>query len=162
VVLALPSPARWLATATEQAGKPAGPPDADQADTAAMYVADLLRIFAGAGVDGLLLNEGPTPMDDLVDPQAYAPVLKIAEHYEWPVFLRTDAAPAWPRGTTPGVAGWVGAAPPQVPAPYWGQAAGQDAWSSAEGDLVLAVVAPAGDPQTVMRGVRALGRGQVT
>jgi len=157
VVLTLPSPARWLATATEQAGKTAGPPDADQADTAAMYVADLLRLFAGARIAGLLLDEGSTPAADLVDPQAYASVLKVAEHYEWPVFIRTDAAPAWPRGTVSGVTGWVGAAPPAFPAPYWGLVAGEGEWGSAEGDLVLALVAPASDPETVMRDVRALG-----
>jgi hypothetical protein len=156
VVLTLPSPARWLATAADQAGKPGGPPDSDQADTAAMYVADLLRIFATARVDGLLLDEGPTPASDLVDAQAYTPVLKIAEHYEWPVFIRTDAAPAWPRGTIPGVTGWVGSAPPSFAAPSWGLVADEDGWTSAEGDLVLAVVAPAGDPHTVMRDVRSL------
>jgi hypothetical protein len=157
VLLTLPSPARWLATTAEQAGKAAGPPDADQADSAAMYVADLLRIFATARVGGLLLDEGSTRAHDLVDPQAYAPVLNLTDHYGWPLFVRTDAAPAWPQGAVPGVTGWVGSAPPQFPAPYWGLVAEEDGWSSAEGDLVLAVVAAAGDPETVMRGVRALG-----
>jgi len=156
VLLSLPSPARWLATAAEQAGRAAGPPGSDQADTAAMYVADLLRTFATARVAGLLLDEGSTPSGDLVDPQAYGSVLNLADHYGWPVFIRTDAAPAWPFGPVPGVAGWVGSAPPRFPAPYWGLVAGEDGWSSAEGDLVLAVVAPASDPETVMRGVRAL------
>jgi hypothetical protein len=156
VLLTLPSPARWLSTAAELAGRPAGPPDADQADTAAMYVADLLRVFAATGIDGLLLDEGATPAHDLVDPQSYTSVLKVAEHYEWPVFIRTDAAPAWPRGTVPGVAGWVGSAAPPSPAPTWGMVAGEDGWTSAEGDVLLAAVTAKSDPETAMRAVRAL------
>ena len=65
VVLSVPSPARWLAVAAAQAGAgagaEAGPPDPDRAETAAMYTADFLRTFAGLGVDGLLLDEGPPP-----------------------------------------------------------------------------------------------------
>jgi len=156
VLLTLPAPARWLATAAELAGRAAGPPDSDQADTAAMYVADLLRIFAATGIDALLLDEGATPVDDLVDPHSYASVLRVAEHYEWPVFIRADAAPAWPRGTVPGVAGWIGSAAPPSPAPTWGTVAGEDGWTSAEGDLLLAVVTAKSDPETVMRAVRAL------
>src|SRR5208337_5196475 len=59
VVLSIPSPARWLRVTAEQAGQEPVPPDPDRADTAAMYIADFLRIFAGEGVDGLLLDEGP-------------------------------------------------------------------------------------------------------
>jgi hypothetical protein len=46
--------------AAGHAGQETGPADADRAETAAMYVADLLRAFAAAGVDGLLLDEGST------------------------------------------------------------------------------------------------------
>jgi hypothetical protein len=35
-----------------------------------MYVADLLRLFAGGDVDGLLLDEGPAPVGELIDPEA--------------------------------------------------------------------------------------------
>ena len=63
----MPSPSRWLAISVEQAGKPAAPPDPDSADTAAMYLADFLRIFATAPVDGLLLDEGPTSASDLTE-----------------------------------------------------------------------------------------------
>ena len=66
-------------------------PDAGQAETAAMYSADFLRTFSDSGVDGLLLDEGPVPADELTDPEAYRPVVNVAEHYEWPVLIRTDA-----------------------------------------------------------------------
>ncbi len=38
VVLSIPSPARWLAVAAEQAGQDAGPPDPDRAETGAMCI----------------------------------------------------------------------------------------------------------------------------
>src|SRR6266446_44522 len=54
LVLTVPTPGRWLVAAAQQAQRDPAPPDAGQAETAAIYSADLLRIFAGTGVDGLL------------------------------------------------------------------------------------------------------------
>ncbi len=155
-VLALPAPARWLTVAARQAGQDSSPPDGDRAETAAVYVADLLRIFAGASVGGLLLDEGPTEETDLAPPQAYQPVLNLAAHYDWSVFVRTDAAAAWPHGPVAGLAGWIGSGPPRQAGGRWGLVAADDAWGDARGDLVLAVVPAEGDPETVMRAVRAL------
>ena len=98
VVLSIPSPARWLRITAEQAGQEPVPPDPDRADTAAMYIADFLRIFAGEGADGLLLDEGPAPPGDLIHPEAYRSVLNVADHYEWPVLISCGTAPAWPHG----------------------------------------------------------------
>ena len=112
VVLSVPSPARWLAVAAAQAaevGAEAGPPDPDRAETAAMYTADFLRTFAGLGVDGLLLDEGPASAGELIHPEAYRPVLNVADHYGWPVLIRAGSAPAWPFGEVTGVAAWLGA-----------------------------------------------------
>ena len=160
VVLSMPSPARWLTISAEQAGQPADPPDADTADTAAMYVADYLRVFGTAGVDGLLLDEGPTQAADLVPADAYRPVLNVAEHYGWPALIGTPAAPAWPNGAVAGIAGWIGTAPPQHPGATWGLCGGADFWAGAgpdgDPDLVLAVVPEEADPETVMARVRAL------
>jgi hypothetical protein len=60
---------------------------------------------------------------------------------EPPVFVRTDAAPAWPHGAVPGVVGWLGSAPPRQAEGRWGLVAGEDLWADADGDLVLATVA---------------------
>ena len=155
-VLALPAPARWLSVAAGQAGQETAPPDADRAETAAVYVADLLRIFAGARVDGLLLDEGPTAKSDLAPAQAYQPVLNLAAHYGWPVFVRTDAAQAWPHGPVPGLAGWIGSAPPRLTDGRWGLVADEDAWADTDGDFLLARVPADGDPETIMRKVREL------
>ncbi len=160
LVLTAPTPGRWLAAADRQAGSDPGPPDAGQAETAAMYTADFLRTFAGAGVDGLLLDEGRVPADDLIPPEAYRPVLNIADHYEWPVLIRADAATAWPHGNVAGVAAWLGSAAPAEPSGRWGIVAGADFWDGvsppAGADLVLAAVPADADPEAVMKRVRAL------
>jgi hypothetical protein len=166
LILTAPAPGRWLAAAARQAGSDPGPPDASQAETAAMYCADLLRTFAGTGVGGLLLDEGAVPAGELIPAEAYRSVLNIAEHYEWPVLIRTEAAAAWPRGSVPGVAAWVGcAAPagppmPAGPSARWGIVAGPDFWDGtsppAGASFVLAAVPARADPEAVMKRVRTL------
>ena len=166
LVLTMPAPGRWLVAAAQQAqrdGSDPGPPDAGQAETAAMYSADFLRIFASTGVDGLLLDEGRVPVGELIHPEAYRPVLNVAGHYEWPVLVRTDAAAAWPHGPVPGVAVWLGSDPPtgpDEPSGRWGMVAGPDFWDGAtppaEAGLVLAPVPAEAEPEAVMKQVRAL------
>ena len=159
VVLTMPSPSRWLSTSAEQAGQPAAPPDPDSADTAAMYIADFLRIFATAPVDGLVLDEGPTSATDLTRADAYRPVLNVSEHYKWPVLICSETA-AWPHGPIPGVAGWVGSSSPDRAGGTWGLLATDEFWSGTDPvgapDLVLAVVPAEADPEPVMARVRAL------
>ena len=174
LVLTVPAPGRWLAAAAAAANPGAAPPEAGQAETAAMYSADFLRTFGDAGVDGLLLDEGPVPAGQLTDPEAYRPVLNVAEHYGWPVLIRTEAVAAWPHGPVPGVALWIGSsAPAAAPAPAgggspagsrapgrWGVVAGPDFWADADppadADLVLARIPAQADPEAVMKRVRAL------
>ena len=172
LVLTVPAPGRWLAAAAAAANPGAAPPEAGQAETAAMYSADFLRTFGDAGVDGLLLDEGPVPAGQLTDPEAYRPVLNVAEHYGWPVLIRTEAAAAWPHGPVPGVALWIGSSAPvpvaaSAPADSasgargrWGVVAGPDFWADADppadADLVLARIPAQADPEAVMKRVRAL------
>ncbi len=160
VVLSIPSPARWLTISTGQAGQPAEPQDADRADTAAMYIADFLRVFGTAGVDGLLLDEGPVDAVELVPADAYRPVLNVAEHYGWPTLMCTPAAAAWPNGAVAGIAGWIGTTPPQAAGTTWGWYGGGDFWAGADAPsdarLVFAVVPGQADPESVMARVRAL------
>jgi hypothetical protein len=168
LVLTVPAPGRWLAAAAAQAHPGAAPPEAGQAETAAMYSADFLRTFGDAGVDGLLLDEGPVPAGQLTDPEAYRPVLNVAEHYGWPVLIRTEAAAAWPHGPVPGVALWIGSSAPAPAAAAagsgapgrWGVVAGPDFWADADppadADLVLAQIPAQADPEAVMKRVRAL------
>jgi hypothetical protein len=164
LVLTVPAPGRWLTLAAAQAGAEPGPADADRAGTAAMYVAGMLRTFGGLGVDGLLVDEGPAPAGELIDPEASRSVLNVAEHYEWPVLFRADTAAAWPHGSVPGVAVWIGSrprTPPGAPSGRWGLVAGPGFWDGEEPDpdaaLVLAPVPAQADPEAVMKRVRALG-----
>lgn len=161
VILAVPAPGRWLAAAAGQAGTDPGTPGTAQAETAAMYCADLLRAFGGTGVDGLMLDEGAAAAGELADPEAYRSVLNVGEHYEWPVVVRAGAAPAWPHGGVSGVALWLGSAPVGGPPPgRWGLVAGADFWAGAappaEAGVVLAPVPEQADPEAVMARVRAL------
>jgi hypothetical protein len=160
LVLTVPAPGRWLVAAARQAGSDPVPPDTGQAETAAIYSADFLRLFAGIGVDGLLLDEGRVTAGELIHPEAYRPVLNVADHYEWSVLIQTDAVPAWPHGPVPDVAAWLGSAAPGKPAGRWGLVAGADFWDGvgppAGADLVLAAVPAEADPEAVMKQVRAL------
>jgi hypothetical protein len=160
VVLTVPTPGRWLVAAAQQAGSDPEPPDAAQAETAAIYSADFLRMFADTGVDGLLLDEGRVPAGELIHPEAYRPVLNVADYYQWPVLIQTDAAAAWPHGPVPDIALWLGSAAPSQPAGRWGVVADADFWEGADpsagADLVLAAVPAEADPEAVMKRVRAL------
>jgi hypothetical protein len=163
VVLSVPSPARWLAIAARQTGtQMTEPPDPGLVENAAMYMADLLRIFAGARVDGLVLNEGPASEEDLADTDSYRPVLNVAAHYEWSVWVRTDEAGCWPRGEIEGVLGWFGSRPPAGNGGRWGivlpPGPGLETGPlpNAGGGPVLAIVPEAADPELVMRWVGQL------
>jgi hypothetical protein len=81
VLLTVPAPVRWLDQAARQTVSDPGPPDPAGAEIAAMYTADFLRTFAGMPVDGLLIDEGTTPCGDLTPPEAYRPVLNVADNY---------------------------------------------------------------------------------
>ncbi len=160
LILTVPTPGRWLGAAAERAGSDPGPIDADRTETAAMYVADMLRTFGGLGVNGLLLDEGSTPESDLIHPEASRSVLNVADHYEWPVLIRADAAAAWPHGSVPGVAVWLGPAAADGTVGRWGVVADAGFWDgddpAPDADLVLAPVPAQADPEAVMKRVRAL------
>jgi hypothetical protein len=160
LVLAVPAPGRWLAAAAAQAGSDPGPADPGRAETAAMYVADMLRTFGSLGADGLVLDEGAATGSDLIHPEASRSVLNVADNYGWPVLIRADAAAAWPHGSLPGVAAWLGSAPADVTSGRWGVVAGAGFWDgddpAPEADLVVAPVPAQADPDAVMKRVRAL------
>lgn len=94
LALVCPSPRRWVREAFQQAHGAEADVEVgdDEADTAAMYMADFLRSFADAGIDGLLLQESadhePATAAAVV---VYQPVLNIAAHYRWEVGLEAPA-----------------------------------------------------------------------
>jgi hypothetical protein len=159
LVLAVPAPARWLSAAARQAGSDPGPADSGRAETAAMYVADMLRTFGSLEVDGLLLDEGSAHGGDLIHPEAYRSVLNVADHYGWPALIRADAA-AWPHGSIPGITAWLGSAAADGTAGRWGVVAGAGFWDgddpAPDAELALVPVPAQADPEAVMKRVRAL------
>lgn len=89
VLLAMPSPKRWMGEAHCQArGLDSVEVSWEDAESASMYVANFLRCFAGCDLSGVLLRdtagEGPSSSSDIA---RYQPVLNVAEHYHWSVSL---------------------------------------------------------------------------
>ncbi|TXH03179.1 MAG: hypothetical protein E6R07_12815 [Nevskiaceae bacterium] len=95
LALVLPSPRAWIALAYRQAHGPQddATSDADDVDSAAMYVADFLRSFGDCGIDALLLQEtaGAEPTD-AAELEWYRPVFNVCAHYRWDCGLHLPAA----------------------------------------------------------------------
>ncbi|MFZ1741544.1 MAG: hypothetical protein WAT93_01755 [Pontixanthobacter sp.] len=97
VILALPSPRNWVGMAYRMAHGAIAVCDVglDEADSAAVYIADFLGGFGDIGLDGLLLVEAaeaePASVEDLV----YQPVFNVAAHYRWDVGLHLPVAESW-------------------------------------------------------------------
>ena len=137
LVLACPSPRLWVGEAYGQAfGADAHVVvEEDEADSAAVYIADFLRSFGDAGVDALLLEEStqsePASAAGLA---CYQPVLNVAAHYRWDVGLSVPGAryaggegglafviaphplPGAHAGAVVPAAFWKGESPPDCPA----------------------------------------------
>ncbi len=89
VLLALPSPKQWMASAhchARQLDK--AEVSWDDAESASMYVADFLRCFADCELSGVLLRDaedaGPAGDGDVA---RYQPVINVANHYHWQLIL---------------------------------------------------------------------------
>jgi len=138
LVLAIPSPRRWLAEAY-RAAHGAGAvleAGAEEIDTAAVYVAEFLRSFGESGLDAVLLQEAPgAEPASAAEVSWYQPVFNIAGHFRWDLGLQLPdgsgfagplpslafvIAPRPPAGCAAGLAlgteFWSGTAPPRAPA----------------------------------------------
>lgn len=129
LALVCPSPRRWFGEAYLQAHGEGIAVGEDAADSAAVLIADFLRLFGESGVDVLLLEEGPDSEPESAAAIAcYQPVLNVAAHYRWDVGLSAPLgryaggesglafvlAPRPLPGSTTGIV---------VPAAYWDGAA---------------------------------------
>ncbi|MDM4769094.1 hypothetical protein [Solimonas sp. SE-A11] len=120
LALACPSPRAWVAAAYRLAHGETVEVGEDEADSAAVYMADFLRCFGEAGIDILLLQEGEEPPL----PELYTPVLNVAAHYRWEAGLQGPAGtPA--AGLAFVIAPDSTSGRPLAPA-YWGGAAAED------------------------------------
>ncbi|MDP9142782.1 MAG: hypothetical protein M3O62_18580 [Pseudomonadota bacterium] len=90
LALECPSPRLWVSTAYAQAhgADAAVEVGDDEADSAALLMADFLRVFADAGVDLLLLRESAqSEPDSAAALECYQSVFNVATHYRWTVGL---------------------------------------------------------------------------
>jgi hypothetical protein len=97
LALVAPSPRAWAAGAYVQAHGADAEVEIgdDEADSAAMYMADFLRSFADSGVDILLLDEQDLAQALSASMLAcYQTVSNVAEHYRWDMGLRLSSAGA--------------------------------------------------------------------
>ncbi len=110
LALVVPSPRAWVELSYRQAHSASLEVSADEADTAAVYVADFLRAFGDVGIDALLLEEAPEFAPAAASELAcYQPVLNVAAHYRWDAGLHLAQAGRF-SGPLPGY-GFVIASP---------------------------------------------------
>jgi len=92
LVIQIPSPMLWLALTHDLSGAGSvADLSADNAENAAMYVADWTRRLSKLQVSMLLLDErwAGTGALSPVDSSAYAPISNVTDHYRWALARRT-------------------------------------------------------------------------
>ncbi len=97
LALAIPSPRLWVGEAYALAHGSDDEPEIgdDEADSAAVYIADFLRSFGESGIDVLLIAEtAATEPRSAEQFDLYRPVANVAAHYRWALGLQQPAA-AW-------------------------------------------------------------------
>ncbi len=89
LALVVPSPRRWVGDAYAAAHGETPEVGEDEADGAAMYLADFLRAFGESGVDVVLLDENESSVPaNATEVKWYQSVFNIAAHYRWDCGLR--------------------------------------------------------------------------
>lgn len=131
LVLALPSPRKWVADVYRAAFGSEAFLDVgmEEADSASVYVAQFLRGFSESGVDMILLTEGadcePVSEQEL---HWYRPALNVAGHYRWEVGIQLPRASGF-TGLIPGIDFLI--APRALPACVSGISTSEAFWSGA-------------------------------
>ncbi len=130
LALVVPSPRRWVGDAYAAAHGEKPEVGEDEADGAAMYVADFLRTFGESGIDVLLLEETTeTAPASAAEIKWYQSVFNIAAHYRWESGLRIPV----PRNSIAGAEGLDFCIAPEVVAGLaTGLALSDAAWQSGE------------------------------
>jgi hypothetical protein len=135
----VPSPLTWLARTHVTTGGVAADLDVDQGENASMYYADWLRRFSSLPVSLLLLDGRAEDLDGLPAEElsAYTPLHNAAEHYRWPLGLRTADGVALHGQELKGVV---------VPPAYWIE----EGVPVPEGDFALAEIPVEAEPESVL------------
>lgn len=117
LLLHIPSPASWLATAHEIAGNPLSEVDADRADSASMYIAEWLGQLGSLPVALILLDARYASLaETLAD---YSAVTNVSSHFGWTPAMwndeRIDTAEDHPSIGLIGAGFWAGDTDAAVP-----------------------------------------------
>jgi hypothetical protein len=139
LVLQIPSPMLWLTRTHQLVAGRVEDLDVDNAENAAMYVADWLRHLSALPVSLLLLDARPGDGARLpsVELTAYTPVSNVTNHYRWALGQRSD------RGVTVAQASLTGVV---VPPSYWLSAEADPP----VGDFLIADIPADAVPETVL------------
>ncbi|MGB3480616.1 MAG: hypothetical protein WBB07_00180 [Mycobacterium sp.] len=118
LVLAVPSPAQWLAWAHDVAGNPLDGVDADRADSASMYIAEWLGRLGAVPVALVLMDARGQAAETAELLESYTAIANVASHFGWSLALRNntgiETAPGDPQIGVIGDDYWTGEA--DVPA----------------------------------------------
>lgn len=96
LVLSMPSPRRWTNHANQSTGNTDIELTSDDAEDAAMYLADLMRSVSAFPLSGVLLEEGRDDANfNALDLTRYTSIVNVVHHYRWSLALRlpNSAAP---------------------------------------------------------------------
>jgi hypothetical protein len=87
IVLTLPSPQKWLQWLhTEVRPGQEISFNSDDAEAAAMYLAEYVRAFSTSGLAAVVLEESVDPVIHLEEAiSLYQPIVNLANHYQWSV-----------------------------------------------------------------------------
>lgn len=85
LILHVPSPAAWLASAHRVAGNPLDAVDADRADGASMYIAEWLGQLGSLPIALILLDARGALFAESLAP--YSAVANVASHFDWTLGL---------------------------------------------------------------------------
>jgi hypothetical protein len=156
LALVIPAPGAWLSAANTLAHGTGEPPavDDDAVESAAVYVADFLRAFAGCALDVLLLQESATARRVALDDPAYVPIANVAAHYRWDLGVRSHLPVA--KDAHSGVSFVI--APPPITFPITAVSVPAGFWSGTSappmtGSFIFAEIPAGAEPERVLEGL---------
>jgi hypothetical protein len=151
--IVVPSPRAWATLVFRQAhGVSPEVLDEEALESAAMYVADFLRVFAGIGADTLLLEESAG--EEPVSLAAYQAVFNVAQHYRWDTGVRLPVGNAQVAAEHARVGFLI--APTLLPVPRQGIMVDPQFWAGAappplpSGGFFFACITPEAAPEAVL------------
>lgn len=156
LALCCPSPQAWIVDAYRQAhgAEAEVEPDADDIDSATLYLADFLRVFGNVNLDLLLLQESAAASAiDGATVDAYRAALNVAANYRWDIGLKLPVAGG---SGLPAELAFVVAAQ-TVEGSTWGLEVPESFWSEttppaiAGGAFRFAAIPAGADPERVLQ-----------